>query len=205
VLLPGTELPLHIFEPRYRQMVADVLAGDREFGLAYKPAGVGEQGLAAGWPLCVAHVEEVETLEDGRSNIVVHGRERVAFARYVDAGTPYLSADVVPMPDAPCDPLTLESGAARVRELFERASAAASTIADDARDVPELPGDATRLSFVVAARLDLEPEARQRLLASIDPVERLDVLEKMLAPALRSLQQRADVHVRAKSNGKGPH
>ena len=76
VLFPGTAIPLHLFEPRYRQMLADVQAGDRRFGIVCAMEGVGERELPAGRIGCVAEVTEAHTMPDGRSNIVVVGRER---------------------------------------------------------------------------------------------------------------------------------
>ena len=74
VLFPGTPLPLHIFEPRYRQMLADCLAGDRRFGIT--PAGTDDELPEPGTVGCIAEVRVNQELPDGRSNIVVLGGER---------------------------------------------------------------------------------------------------------------------------------
>ena len=79
VLLPGTLLPLHIFEPRYRAMVADALAGDRTIGMAMlkpgweRPAETTRRSTGRAAP---GEIVESEELEDGRYNILLEGRFR---------------------------------------------------------------------------------------------------------------------------------
>ena len=73
VLLPGAVVPLHIFEPRYRALLSDVTAGTRCFGLITVPAGTAESELPAGRIGCIARVSAVDTLPDGRANIVIEG------------------------------------------------------------------------------------------------------------------------------------
>jgi Lon protease-like protein len=206
VLFPGAPLPLHIFEPRYRRLLADCLAGDREFGIVYLPPHVDERDLPAGHVGCVAHIEDSILLDDGRSNVVVTGRERFALDGFVaDADAPYHVGRVREYTDVAEDATRLAAAAARVRELFGRVGRAARRLADDTAAVPPLPADDGRLSFAVASHIDLEPGARQRLLESRSPSERLDELETLLGAAVRPLERRAEVHERAKSNGHGPH
>ena len=89
VLLPGVPMPLHIFEPRYRRMLSDIRVGDRLFGLSY----FDEEDRAPGEtpPLghvgCAAEVTEMQSLPDGRSNIVVLGLIRYRLEAYVDYAT----------------------------------------------------------------------------------------------------------------------
>ena len=101
VLYPGTSAPLHLFEPRYRQMLRDVQAGDRRFGIVCAMPGVDERALPPGRVGCVAEVTEAETLEDGRSNIFVTGRERFVLDRFVDDEAPYHVAEVTFIEDEP--------------------------------------------------------------------------------------------------------
>ena len=88
VLFPGVPLPLHIFEPRYRTMLADCMEGDRRFGILYRPDEAGELALEPGHVGCVAHVESTQPLPDGRSNIIVTGEERFELARCVASSHP---------------------------------------------------------------------------------------------------------------------
>lgn len=204
VLLPGTPMPLHIFEPRYRQMIADALDGSREFGIVYLPPGVRETELGAGWPLCVAHIDAHEPLEDGRSNIVVRGVRRVALDALVEDAAPYHVGIVRELPDL--EPT--EDPSPRVFEairLFQRTAAAARTIADDTSPVPGLTADPATLAYEIAAALDLDLPAKQRLLANRNPDGRLAQIIDLLTPLVSDLERRASLHRRASTNGHGPH
>ena len=87
IVFPGLQLPLHIFEPRYRALVGDALARDRRIGMI-QPQKPGE-----GAPLfsigCVGKIGEVEALEDGRYNVVLEGECRFRLLRELDAATPF--------------------------------------------------------------------------------------------------------------------
>jgi Lon protease-like protein len=205
VLFPGVPLPLHIFEPRYRIMLADCLEGDREFGIMFRPDGVAERDLPPGHVGCIARVESTELLPDGRSNVIVRGTDRFALDRYLDSPRPYHVAEASSYDDTDEPPLTLAPGAARVRELFVRVGTAARTIQDDPDALPLLPDDPALLAFAVAALIEMDAPSRQRLLTSRSPSERLREIEMLLSPAVGSLELRASVHVRSKSNGHGPH
>ena len=74
VLFPGVPLPLHIFEPRYRQMLSDIRVTNNLFGLSYFDSSTSDKELPpAGHAGCVAEVTEVQSLPDGRSNILTVG------------------------------------------------------------------------------------------------------------------------------------
>jgi len=87
LLFPGLQLPLHIFEPRYRSLVQDALARDRMIGMI-QPVRPGE-----GAPLfeigCLGRIEDVEALEDGRFNIVLDGISRFRVVRELDVTTSF--------------------------------------------------------------------------------------------------------------------
>ena len=87
ILFPGLQLPLHIFEPRYRALVSDALARDRRIAM------IQPQIAAEGAPLfevgCVGRIGEVEALEDGRFNIVLEGEHRFRVMRELDVATPF--------------------------------------------------------------------------------------------------------------------
>lgn len=205
VLFPGAHLPLHIFEPRYRQMLTDCLAGERVFGVLYRPEGVRERDIPRGHVGCVARIERTETLPNGRANVLLAGGDRFALERFEETDQPYHMATVVRYEDAEEPEHTLAASAARVRALFDRVGRAARTLADDSDALPPIPEDPGLLAFAIAAVIDMDVRARQRLLTSRSPGGRLQEIELMLAPALDSLEQRAVVHSRAKSNGHGPH
>ena len=205
VLFPGAYLPLHIFEPRYRRMLADCERGDSRFGILFRAEGVAEQELGVGHVGCVAEIESSETLPDGRSNILVHGAERFALERFVASDAPYRVGEVSDYDDVDEPVTVLVEPAARTRTLFERVGRAARALADDNDPLPPLPDDPAALSFAIAAMVDLDAPRRQQLLASRSPRERLRELEALFETALAPLELRAGVHVRAKSNGQGPH
>ena len=204
VLLPGAPLPLHIFEPRYRAMLADCMGGDRRFGIMFRPEGLGETDLLPGDVGCVAHIETVKELPDGRSNILVTGQERFALAGWVETLHPYHVVNAIAYADEPETPENLAPLAAEVTTLFARAARAARTLASDPDPVPELPDDPGLMSFSVAAYIDLPPEFRQTLLASRSPGTRLRELRALLRRAVAPIESRAKVHTQARSNGSGP-
>jgi Lon protease-like protein len=205
VLFPGARLPLHIFEPRYRQMLADCLATDRIFGVIFRPEGVRERELPPGHVGCTAQIERTESLPDGRANVLLAGTHRFALERFEEADLPYHVATVADYDDTDEPAPALAGAADRVRELFHRAARAARTLADDSDSVPSLPEDPGLLAFAIAAVIDMDVMARQRLLTSRSPGSRLNEIELLLTAALDSLEFRAVVHTRAKSNGHGPH
>ncbi len=204
VLFPGVTLPLHIFEPRYRRMLADCLAGDRRFGVMFLPDGIAERELPAGHVGTVAAVEGVNALPDGRSNILVRGAARFALARFADSDAPYHVGAVNPYDDEAEAIAPLESAASRVRAEFERAASAARTLADDRSPIPGLPDDPALVAFHIASMIDLDPPARHRLLALRSALARLRDVEALLARTVEPLERRATVHVQAKGNGHGP-
>jgi Lon protease-like protein len=205
VLFPGAPLPLHIFEPRYRQMLSDCMETDSRFGILFRPEDVGETDLEAGRVGCVAEVDDAHTLPDGRSNVVVHGVRRFSLQRFVASPAPYHVGEVSEYEDDPEDSAALAPMASRVRELFTRVGRAARTLADDHDPLPPLPDDPDALSFAIATLIDMEAPRRQELLVSRLASARLLVIEHLLSGAVGSLEARAKIHGRAKSNGRGHH
>jgi Lon protease-like protein len=205
VLFPGVPLPLHIFEPRYREMLADCLATDRRFGIVFLPEEGREEGPERGDVGCIALIQTAETLPDGRSNIIVVGQERFAVGRLYPEERPYLLGEVISFGDLDESGETLTTSADNLRVVFERVGRAARALADDGDPLPTLPADPGVLSFAIASLIDLDAAARQRLLASRSPIARIRELDALLTPALGSLEFRAGVHIRAKTNGHGPN
>ena len=98
ILLPRAQLPLHIFEPRYRDMVRDALAGPGRIGMVQPRPGSIEGELAEPAPLfpvgCLGEIVAAEELDDGRFNIVLHGSSRFRLIAERDLGSAYRQADV---------------------------------------------------------------------------------------------------------------
>jgi Lon protease-like protein len=202
VLFPGVPLPLHVFEPRYRSLLADVRASNNLFGLSYFDPGEGGERPEVGHVGCATEVVEVQPLPDGRSNIITLGVARYRAEEYVERGDPYLVARVEFFADEEGDAAVLEKRAAEVTGIFMRIARAMRTINDDRAALPELPdSDPERLSFLVAAVVEMDAPAKQELLEMRSTAERLRRLYTLLSEAVGSYEARARTHELARGNG----
>lgn len=98
VLFPGLQLPLHIFEPRYRAMVQEVLVRDRQIGMVQPRVSVGKPPAEPPELFdigCVGHIADVEALDDGRFNIVLSGLARFRIVRELDVTTPFRQVEAL--------------------------------------------------------------------------------------------------------------
>jgi Lon protease-like protein len=189
VLVPTERLPLHIFEPRYRELIGECVETGAEFGivLAAGDGAVHEIGTRA------AVTDVLEELEDGRMNVVVEGRERFRLleltgGRSFTTGIVKAVADEENQPD----PKDVE----RARELFaELAEASGAGV-----EVPDAASPS--LAWELAARVELEPAAKQELLALTSPRLRMRRLSDLLALALDALRAGVAIRERASRNGK---
>lgn len=205
VLFPGVPLPLHIFEPRYQRMLSDVRAGNSLFGLSYFDATESEgSSPAIGHVGCVAEVTDVQSMPEGRSNILTLGLIRYRLESYVDRGDPYLVGRVSFFEDDIKSAPLLEERAEEVSKLFMRIARAVRIINDERASLPELPPtEPERLSFLVAAAMELETAIKIELLELRDTSERLKRLGDLLARAVSSYEERARLHGIARGNGHG--
>jgi Lon protease-like protein len=144
-------------------------------------------------------------MPDGRSNIVVRGAERFELVSLVASSNPYHVCNATVVEDDFEIGAELEALAERVRDVFRRVARAARTLADDPDPLPELPDDAASLSFAIASMIDVGLDARQEILVSRSPTERLRQLDGVLSAALGAIVSRAQVHTLAKTNGRGAH
>lgn len=194
VLFPGTMLPLHLFEPRYRQMLADVREGDGRFGIIPAMPGVAERDLPAGRMGCVAEVADVDMMPDGRANIIVTGLERFALTEFVEHDAPYHMATGTVVLDEPgASPVALAVAADEVIANFKRVVQAVRTLNDDTDPLPDLPDDAAQVAWSVGAMIDLDLESRYRLLAERSPAARLTQIDHVLRKAIPDLELRAAI------------
>ena len=205
VLFPGVPLPLHIFEPRYRQMLLDIRLANNLFGLAYfDPSSAEGENPPVGHIGCVAEVTETQTFPDGRSNILTLGVIRYRIDSYVDSGAPYLVAQVTYFEDDEEDELLLAGAAIEVAETFTRIAQAVRTINDERAALPDISNtEPQRLSFLVAAAMEIDADLKQELLELRSTSERLQRLRGMLSIAVKGYEERARIHELAKSNGHG--
>jgi ATP-dependent Lon protease len=203
VLFPGVPLPLHIFEPRYQQLLSDVRAHDSLFGLSYFDATEAD-APAIGHVGCVAEVTEVQLLPEGRSNILTIGLIRYRLESYVEHEEPYLVGRVHFFEDEGEDSHFLEQRADEVSKLFMRIARAVRIINDERASLPELPPtEPERLSFLVAAAMELDTEVKLELLELTYTSERLKRLRDLLTRAVSNYEERARIHAIAKGNGHG--
>jgi Lon protease-like protein len=205
VLFPGVPLPLHIFEPRYRQMLSDIRLEKNLFGLAYFDATSEESEVPpAGSVGCVAEVTEVQEFPDGRSNILTLGVIRYRIESYVERGDPYLVAQVSYFEDDEEDQEILAAPSREVAETFTRIAQAVRTINDERATLPDISDtEPQRLSFLVAAAMEIDADVKQGLLELRSTSERLERLRAMLNIAVKGYEERARIHELAKGNGHG--
>ncbi len=184
-LFPGMVQQLHIFEPRYRALVADLLEGAESgspaiFGVVAIREGfeVGQDGAKALADIgCVAEVRGVVTLPDGRFELLIVGFQRFTLDAVIDDVTPYLQAQVGWIPELRGE--EADELADQVRAAFAAYRAElASNGGDDEAD--DLPDDATLLSYAVGAAVGLPEADRQRVLAAANTTERLRLLLSLL-------------------------
>jgi uncharacterized protein len=166
VLFPGMPMPLHVFEPRYRKMVEDSLAGHKVIGMTLLCPGWEPhyQGRPAIYPVgCAGKIEQSEALPDGKFNVLLRGLRRFRILEERD-GEPYRLAQVEPLIDLPGDAASLPP--LRKQLLAAIANAVDGPVALVLQD--ELPHDA----FVNALgqSLQLSPVEKQSLL-DCDTVE----------------------------------
>lgn len=200
VLFPGTPLPLHIFEPRYRQLMSDCLTGNRRFGIT--PSGESREAPDPGAVGCVAEVRGNELLPDGRSNVVVLGGARFMVRDIVSDSAPYhvgLIEEFDELPDTTPPAELLED----LRARFVRYYASLRQLHDAPPEALPLAEQAVPLSFAVAAAVECDVGIKQRLLATRSTNERVQLLVQLLPPLIRGVESALRVHRRAYTNGKG--
>ncbi|HKW39628.1 MAG TPA: LON peptidase substrate-binding domain-containing protein [Gemmatimonadales bacterium] len=206
VLFPGALQPLHIFEPRYRQLLQDCLAADRRFGISYlapeQAAGAGAVP-SLGDVGCVAVIRTTDPLPDGRSNILTAGERRYVLRRWVAGARPYRVAEVEPFDDDPIDVAEAGTLAADVRDGFTRLARALAVLTEIRHEEIALAADPALLSFQVAAALELDADAKRALQAIRSTSVRLRQLATALGPLAADAERRASVRQRAQGNGRG--
>ena len=203
VLMPHELLPLHIFEPRYRQMLKDIELRRNLFGVSFfEPQSEFEEKPKPGSIGCVAEVRDTQTLPDERSNIVTFGLIRYRLLDYVEIGTPYFSAEVQFFEDDPESKDVLEPIANEVFGFFERVAKAAFKLSGNRGRFPEVPrADPEQLSFLVAAAFNLDNDVKTQFIEMTSTSERLTRLKAILEQAVDQMESNADIVGVAQKNG----
>ena len=177
LLFPGAQLPLHIFEPRYRAMVRDALGSDRLIGMV-QPRDQSEPPLLFEVG-CLGRIAAADELEDGRYNIVLEGLGRFRIAREATVETPYrqVDADRSGFADGgEPDPLGLAQRAELEREARRYADALGYSV--DWEAVGRL--DDEMLVNGIAQIAPLDVGSKQALLEAADIAERCDLLVQFM-------------------------
>ena len=184
VLFPNVFLPLHVFEPRYRNLVRDALAGDRIVGMVLLREGAEEEAAPPVYPIgCAGVITHVERLPDGRYNIVLRGVGKFR-VRTETLRNAYRLASVEALPEraAPEDGARLRSGRRRVEALLDRRL---RDVGSESTVPREMADD--HLVNALAQYLEFEPVEKQLLLERDGVVARceslIDLLEMRLAAA----------------------
>lgn len=176
VLFPNVFLPLHVFEPRYRDMVADALAGDRQIGMVLLRSGW-ESDYDGRPPIysiaCSGLMTHVERLPDGKYNLVLRGVERVRITGE-DHGRPYRRGFVTRLPERPLS----QDDRHELHEIRTRLEALVVPAGADARLSAEMPDE--DLVNALAQYLDLEPIEKQALLEHDVVLDRARALVELL-------------------------
>lgn len=205
VLFPGMPMPLHIFEPRYRQLLSDIRAGHNLFGLSYFDSSSSDNEVPpAGHIGCVAEITESQALPDGRSNVLAVGVVRYRVEAYVERGDPYLVVEANYFEDEEEDQQALARKSKAVAAMFMRVANAIRLINDERGNLPDISDtEPQKLSFLVAAAMEIEVETKQELLELRSTSERLNRLRDLLARVVTGYEERARLHNVAKGNGHG--
>ncbi len=187
VLFPGAPLPLHIFEPRYREMIGELLESKEQFGVVRSvKEGIADVG-------CTAEIVAVaKQYEDGRMDIVTEGRERFEVMN-VDTQRSFFRAEVLYFVDEP-----ERAAKGEVSRLLESHAEALALLGANA----ETPSpDEKELSFLIAASMPFDLDFKQKLLAMRSEAKRVQELLTYYEALIPSL--RRAVKARKKAGGNG--
>jgi Lon protease-like protein len=188
VLLPGGQLPLHIFEPRYKEMISECLTSRGRFGVLHaKEEKIAQVG-------CSARIVNLsKTYADGRMDLLTEGLDRFEVVRTV-AERSFLQAEVF-YPEDVTDPVPQEQ-VTLVRRLYGELL----TISGSHPEA-ELEHSPHPLSYQLAGRLPLDPAFKQRLLETRSEKERTEALVSFFQAVLPSMRHSARVREKAGGNG----
>ncbi len=190
VLLPGVPLPLHIFEPRYKEMIGECLTGKLPFGVvrSKEKEGIAEIG-------CTAEITEVvKRYDDGRLDILAVGRQRFEILE-LNRDRSFLQAEVDFFDDEPG--MASAEERQRALETFEQ-------IAELAGSEIEIDSEAALLSYQLAGALPIDLDFKQGLLSIRSEVERLGGLVEFFEALLPKLRKAARRREKAGGNGHVP-
>ena len=174
ILFPGLQLPLHIFEPRYRELVGSALARDRRIAMIQpQTANEGAPLFAVG---CVGRIDDVEALEDGRYNIVLEGEARFRLLRELEVSTPFRQVEGQLIDDPEFEALSAVERASFEREAHDFADRQGYSV--DWDSVAQL--DDASLINGVSQIAPFDAAAKQALLEAPDLAQRCELLVQLM-------------------------
>ena len=174
ILFPGLQLPLHIFEPRYRELVGSALARDRRIAMIQpQTANEGAPLFAVG---CVGRIDDVEALEDGRYNIVLEGESRFRLLREIEVNTPFRQVEGELIVDREYETLSAVERASFEREAHDFADRQGYSV--DWDSVAQL--DDASLINGVSQIAPFDAAAKQALLEAPDLAQRCELLVQLM-------------------------
>ncbi|CAN5754198.1 hypothetical protein BH11MYX2_BH11MYX2_33470 [soil metagenome] len=176
VLLPGGLLPLHVFEPRYRELTRDCLAGNHLMGIArlrpgFETAHYGRPPVYGRFG--VGRIICSEELPDGRFALLLRGVARVELTREITADRAYRMVEAMPLIDDECDDADARDHHHRLIQLCDRLAEVIEEGGSQLRELVRDAGSPAACADAVAAALVMDVDARQELLEAIDPMVRL--------------------------------
>lgn len=176
VLLPGGLLPLHVFEPRYRELTRDVLAGHHLMGIARLRPGYDSSYY--GKPAVYEHVGVgriicSEELPDGRFALLLRGVGRVKIARELASERAYRLVEARLLEDNRCDPADAQDHLRRLVSLCDRLAEVLEEGGPQLRDLVRSSDDPGTCADAIAAALIMDPDMRQGLLEATCPLTRI--------------------------------
>ena len=193
VLFPEMLLPLHIFEERYKEMIAECLQGKSPFGVLYAHDDTVE---TIG---CTAEISQViKRYPDGRIDLVVVGQKRFQVS-FFDSERAYLRAGVELLPDSVGGPRPSEQLARHALDLCAQAS---KLMGEDYPEEFSLESSLQGLAFKLASSIHLQNEIRQHILETRSEEQRLQELAEHLSSLIPLLSERQESVKRAGSNGR---
>lgn len=174
VLYPGLQLPLHMFEPRYKALVSDALARDRLIGMIQPQRANEDSALYSVG--CLGRIGEFEALDDGRFNLVLTGEARFRVDRELDVATPFRQVEATLLAEPASEPLAPVERAGFEREARRFADAQGYRV--DWESVARL--DDTSLIDGVSQIAPFDPAAKQALLEANSIQERCELLVQLM-------------------------
>lgn len=189
VLLPSGEIRLHIFEPRYRKMIARCMQEPRSFGVLYSKDDVlSEIGCEA------VIAKRLHQYPDGRFDILAKGVDRIRITAVVESEDGYLEAETVGITEGPEEiEYAIED---KLEEMYKSYAPHVTGLQADP------PPRGPRWSFRLAERLRLQPVAKQELMEMMSENQRLARLREHLEVLIPAMQRREIAQELVRGNGR---